>query len=60
MIDLNYELSSCFHRPLYIFERTLRDRIDQTMGNYLNDSSWLINHENHPLFSNEHIKVFKD
>jgi len=59
MIDLNYELSSCFHRPLYIFERTLRDRIDQTLANYLNDSNWLINHENHPLFTNEHIKVFK-
>jgi hypothetical protein len=59
MIDLNYELSSCFHRLLYIFERTLHDRIDQTLGNYLNDSNWLINHENHPLFSNEHIKVFK-
>jgi hypothetical protein len=59
MIDLNYEISSCFHRPLYIFERTLRDRIDSSMSNFLGDPNWLINHENHTIFSHEHIKIFK-
>jgi hypothetical protein len=57
--DLNYELLSCFHRPLYIFERTLRERIDQSMAQYLDDEKWLINHAKHPIFSHEHTKIFE-